>query len=187
MRSLFPLAFGSILVCCSVLSAAEDLRSGCKPGTKMARFPVKAATGPERGKTLCYVCKSGVKPGVFVFTRKLTPDLVRVVKTLDEQIRGGEGEARDSQERGAVVVLLDDNTRANVKRLESLATKERIQIPLAVNARGKTDPPYELNPQVLHTFVFYKDRAVVKSLAFNTIDARDFRAVAKATQTTFGR
>jgi hypothetical protein len=35
--------------------------------------------------------------------------------------------------------------------------------------------------------VFYKDRAVVKSLAFNTIDARDFRAVAKATQTTFGR
>ena len=80
MRSLFPLALGSVIVFCPALGAAEALQSGCKPGIKMARFPVKAATGPEQGKTLCYVCKSGVNPGVIVFTRKLTP-VARATKT----------------------------------------------------------------------------------------------------------
>lgn len=173
---------GSLLLCSllfdPVLAAAGALESGCKPGTKVPRFPVKAATGPDQGKTVCYVCKSGARPSVIVFTRKLTPDLLAAVKLLDGEVRG-------SKERSALLVLLDDNTRANAKRLADLAVKEMLQIPLAVNARGKTDPPYDLNPEVLHTFVFYRERAAVRSLAFNAMGLRETKAVAKAAKTTF--
>ncbi len=51
--TLLLLALGALIA--SPLLAGEKLLSGYQPGESLAAFPVNDITGPNKGKTLCYV------------------------------------------------------------------------------------------------------------------------------------
>jgi hypothetical protein len=50
------LALAAIVLAASAAAIAEErLRSGPQPGARTEAFDVRDLTGPNRGKTLCYV------------------------------------------------------------------------------------------------------------------------------------
>ena len=52
-RVMMP-AFGLMVACAATVTFADDIKSGPQKGEPARYFEVKDATGPKKGKSLCY-------------------------------------------------------------------------------------------------------------------------------------
>ena len=97
-----------------------------------------------------------------------------LVKGVDKAIQKGKNS------RG-VFILMDKTDKANAEKLKALAEKEKIKMPLSLNANGKKAPgKYKINPKVKFTVLVYKKKKVVKNFAFNEISKADIKSVVEA-------
>ena len=177
MRLFRTLALAVVAAAFAATSYAEDLKSG--PDKKVAGpFDVKAITGDQKDKTLCYVCKYNgeARPAVvLIFTQKADDDLVTVVKAVDEV-------QKNNKDLGTVVVGVGGVQAADFDKIQ---TTHKLTTPLTI-ATDKDGPgKYELNKEAAVTVLVYKKGgAITKNFAFKS--TKDAAAKAKEIATAAG-
>jgi hypothetical protein len=153
------LAFVACVLVVTAVSSADDLKSG--PEEKVGGpFDVKAITGDQQGKTLCYFCKyNGEKrPAVvMIFSQKADDNVATVVKAVDQVQKG-------NAKLGTVLVGISGVEAAD---LEKLQTTHKLTTPLCVAVDKDGPESYELNKKAAMTVLVYqKGGKIVKSFAF---------------------
>ena len=121
---------------------------------------MKAITGDNKGKTLCYVCKyNGEKrPAVvMIFTQKADDNLAKLVKAVDEV-------QKNNAKLGTVVVGVSGVAAADFEKLQNT---HKLTTPLTI-AEDKDGPAkYKLNKDAAVTVLVYKKGGTItKNFAF---------------------
>ena len=160
---------GALALLCCLLVAGEpvaELVSGRATGERVPQFFVRAVTGPLMNKSVCYVCRNGDRPVVMVFLRDVIDGVPSLLKELDTYI----DQNRAVGLRG-FAVLLSENQRNAVSKLQTLSFDHQLSLPLAV-ASTQLDAPssQNLHPDAAVTVVLYHDQTVVKSHAFRAAE-----------------
>jgi|SRR5262245_26709272 len=164
MRVFRILGLAAVLGLSLSVASAQDVKSG--PTDKIGGpFDVKAITGDQKGKTLCYVCKYNgeERPAVvLIFTQKADDNLVALVKAVDEV-------QKNNKDLGTVVVGVSGVQAAD---LEKLQTTHKLTTPLTV-AEDKDGPAkYNLNKDAAVTVLVYKKGGTIsKNFAFKDTKA----------------
>src|ERR1051325_6952440 len=118
------LALVACVVVITAVCSADDLKSG--PDKKVGGpFDVKAITGDQQGKTLCYFCKysNEKKPAVvMIFSQKADDNVATLVKAVDQVQKG-------NADLGTVLVGIGGVEGAD---LEKLQTTHKLTTPLCV-------------------------------------------------------
>jgi hypothetical protein len=159
MRVSRLLGFALVLGVALGTAQADEIKSG--PDKKIGGpFQVKAITGDQQGKTLCYVCKYGAeaRPGVvLIFTQKADENLVKVVKAVDEV-------QKNNAKMGTVVVGVGGVTAADFEKLQST---HKLTTPLTVAEETDGPSKYNLNKDAAVTVLVYKQGGdISKNFAF---------------------
>jgi hypothetical protein len=153
------------VIACGVLVAGEpvaQLVSGRAVGERVPQFFVRAVTGPLMNKSVCYVCRNGDRPVVMVFLRDVVEGVPNLLKEIDRCV----DQHRAVGLRG-FGVLLTENQRNAVSRLQTLAFDNQLSLPLTV-ASTQLDAPssQNLHPDATVTVVLYHDQTVITTHAF---------------------
>ena len=110
-----------------------------------------------------------------VFTRAVDDRLTSLVKAIDKNVAENKGDNRT-----AFVVLLDENSDGNRKKLAELAKANSISVPLTIAADGAKGPgAYKLNPDVPITVLVSKRNSVKANFALTDPAPKDDAAKAK--------
>src|SRR5258705_7855158 len=67
-----------------LLGADNPCVSGLPQGQRTGPYASVISTGPERGKSHCYICETGEKPAVIVFARSLSKELGILATPIDK-------------------------------------------------------------------------------------------------------
>jgi len=158
MRALRILTVVALAFCVSAVRA-DDVKSGPADKTQGA-FNVKAITGDQKGKELCYVCKFNgeSRPAVvLIFTQKADDNLVTVVKAVDEV-------QKNNKDLGTVVVGVSGVVDADFAKLQET---HKLTTPLTVAVDKDGPEKYKLNKEAVMTVLVYKKGGVIsKNFAF---------------------
>src|SRR5438094_7023137 len=65
---------------------ADSIQSGPQPGQRPGPYAAVISTGPERGKSHCYICETADRPAVVVFARKLSEPLGKLCQQIDQAV-----------------------------------------------------------------------------------------------------
>ncbi len=170
MRRILSVAFVASAMFAGALFAAE-LKSGLQPGDSLPAYNVKDCTGPNEGKSLCYRCKYGARPVVNIFAREMTPEVVALVKEID-QIVGKNGEKK----MAAFVTLLTNDPDRDEIVLKAIAKKEGLKnVPLTIFDGVAGPEDYKIAEKADLTVTMWVDNKVEASQAFSK---GDFKASA---------
>jgi peroxiredoxin len=158
MRSLRILTVAALAFGVSAVRA-DDVKSG--PDGKIGgAFNVKAITGDQKGKELCYVCKYNgeSRPAVvLIFTQKADDNLVTVVKAVDEV-------QKNNKDLGTVVVGVSGVADADFAKLQET---HKLTTPLTVAVDKDGPSKYNLNKDAAVTVLVYqKGGKISKNFAF---------------------
>jgi hypothetical protein len=75
------------LAACLVAPAdSPSLVSSLQPGQRTGPYASVISTGPERGRSHCYICATGEKPAVIVFARSLSKDLGPLATQIEKAL-----------------------------------------------------------------------------------------------------
>jgi hypothetical protein len=133
---------------------------GSEVGAEVAPFFARAITGPDAGKTLCYVCKYRQQPVVLVFVRKFESGLEDFLRSLDREV-----ESRWRQNLRACVFFCGESPMKLQPRLVNLAFDLKLHVPLAIPAEYQTGPSaLQLDPDAAVTLVLYRELKVVQTI-----------------------
>lgn len=155
------IALGLVAVLGLSVSAinADDVKSGPE-GKVGGPFDVKAITGENKGKELCYYCKySGeARPAVvMIFTQKADDNLVKLVQAVDEV-------QKSDAKLGTVVVGVSGVTDADFEKIQAT---NKLTTPLTIAVDKDGPDRYNLNKDAAITVLVYKKGgAITKSFAF---------------------
>ena len=174
MRVSRLLGFALILGVSLGAVQADELKSG-PDKTIGGPFNVKAITGDQQGKTLCYVCKynAEARPAVvLIFTQKADDNLVKIVKAVDEV-------QKNNAKMGTVVVGVGGVTAADFEKLQST---HKLTTPLTVAIDKDGPGAYKLNKEAAVTVLVYKQGGIIsKNFAFADTGAAAAKAKEIAT------
>ena len=177
-----------IVSTCFILFAAAScfaddakIRSGLQPGDTASAFHVQDVTGPRKGNTLCYACAFGRHTVVNVQTRKITDEVIAILKSLDPKVANAGKIKGDSQH--AFVVYLTENPDVAEKELEAIAKKHDIKnIPLTIYDELSGPKSYKLSKEAETTVMMWKENKVAQNFAFaeGGLDAKAVKKVVEA-------
>lgn len=155
---------------------AGNIESGPPVGSKkLPAFNPRNVTGPHAGTKTSLVVRYGSKPVAMIFAREISPELITLLKKLDEVTA-----ANASAEMGAFVVFCRAEEGLD-KKLEELAAKEKIRKVILTISDADGPKGYSLAREADITVVLYVDRTVKANHAFKkgTLQDRDVEAVVK--------
>lgn len=144
--------------------ASARLQSGPDIGSDVTSFYVRAVTGPQAGKSVCYVCRNGDRPVAMIFLRELGPDSSRLLKQIDQYVN-------DHRADGVrcFVVLLTDKSQADSARLQTLSFDEKLAIPLTIAADASAnDSSRRIASDAAVTVVLYNRLKVAARFGFRS-------------------
>ena len=168
-----PFAVAMMLLATATFTyaAAPEIQSGLQPGERVPAYHVNDCTGPSAGKSLCYRCKFGNRPVVNIFTRDMTPEVVKLISQIDKKV-----EANQSQQMSAFVVHLTNDTDASSTALKKAAKENRLKTPLT-NYDGEAGPAsYKIAQNADVTVMMWVDGQVKVNHAF-TFDQLNGKAI----------
>ena len=85
------------------------------------------------------------------------------------------------------MVLLQEDSKETRAKLEALAKKHKLTIPLTINAKGKEGPRgFKLNDKVKHTVLVYKGKKVAANFALNDLNPDSVKAIVAAAKKNAG-
>ena len=144
------------------VASAAPLVSGRAVGERVPQFYVRAVTGPLKNRSVCYVCRNGDRPVAMLLIREIDPHVPVLLKKLDDTIDRN----RAVGLRG-FGVLLSENQRDAVSKLQTMSYDSQLLLPLTVSA-GQIDAPANQNvhPDAAVTVVLYRNQHVVSRHAF---------------------
>lgn len=162
MRRILSVAFVASAMFAGALFAAEALKSGLQPGDAPPAYNVKDCTGPSEGKSLCYRCKFGDRPVVNIFAREMTPEVVALVKQIDDVVGKNE-----EKKMAAFVTLLTNDPDKDEAKLKEIAKKEGLKnVPLTVFDGVAGPEGYKIAEKADLTVTMWVESKVEASHAF---------------------
>jgi hypothetical protein len=165
-------------VCLAQQAAADGCRSGLPPGTRPGPYAAVVCTGPERGRSHCYICETADRPMVIVFTRSLSDPLGKLVQELDK----GVAKNKAAELRAWVTVLHPDQATLDAK-VVAWAQKNAVRnVPVAVFEDIIGPPSYRLSADADVTVLLAVKQRVVANFAFRAGELND-TAVAEIIKT----
>src|SRR5262245_18805049 len=103
------------------IASAGNPKSGPQVGEKVVPFHSLNCTGDHAGEKYCLICKNGNSPVAIVFARRVTPELTKLIKRIDQAT-----DKNEKQSMGSIAVFLGDADNLE-SDLKELAKKEKIQ------------------------------------------------------------
>ena len=162
MRRILSVAFVASAMFAGALFAAEALKSGLQPGDAPPPYTVRDITGPNEGTSLCYRCKFGGRPVVNIFAREMTPEVIALVKQIDETVGKNE-----EKKMAAFVTLLTNDPDKDEVTLKAIAKKEGLKnVPLTVFDGIAGPPGYKIAEKADLTVTMWVESKVEASQAF---------------------
>ena len=171
---------GLAAICCVsvVLSLSADetasspsnpLRSGPVAGKEIPSFFVRAITGPQMNRSVCFVCRNGDRPVVMVVLRRLETGTASVLKAVDELV-----DRRRADGLRAFSVMLSDEPSKVAPNLQTVSFDEKLSMPLSVGPEtlGERDLLC-VDAAASATIVVYRNRKVIWTAALRSSEMRD--------------
>lgn len=149
--------------------AVEPYQSGLQPGQRPGPYAAVISTGPERGKSHCYICETGDRPAAVVFGRKLTDPLGKLCRRLDQAIT----EHKKADFRAWVTFLSDDQLRLDPKVVQWSKHYAFRNLPLGVFEDVDGPPSYRLARDTDVTVLLVVKQKVVANFAFREGELSD--------------
>ena len=147
---------------------AESLKSGPQAGEKVpGPFHPINVTGEHKGEKFCLFCVNGENPVAMVFARENSPELVKLIKKIDETTVKNK-----AKEMGSFVVFLSDKEGLD-KELAAVADKEGFKKTVLAVDNPAGPKAYEVNKDADITVVLYVDRKVKANHAFKKGELSD--------------
>jgi hypothetical protein len=144
------------------LSAAEPCQSGLKPGQRPGPYSSVISTGPNRGKSHCYICETEDRPAVVIFARTLNDSLGQLTAQLDKAVAKHE----KAQLRAWVTFLNDDQLSLDPKVVKWAQKYALRHVPLGVFEDAGGPPSYRLSADADVTVLLFVKQKVVANFAF---------------------
>jgi hypothetical protein len=166
IRQHHLIPFLSLLFSCmfvvDILPAAEPCQSGLQPGQRPGPYSAIISTGPERGKSHCYICETGDRPAVVMFARSLGDGLGKLCQELDRAV----AEHKKDQLRAWVTFLSDDQLSLDPKVVHWGKKYALRTVPLGVFEDVGGPPSYRLARDADVTVLLFVKQEVTASFAF---------------------
>lgn len=148
---------------------AMTLTSGPAAGKEVPSFFVRAITGPQMNRSVCFVCRNGDRPVVMILLRRLESGTAAVLKAVDELI-----DRRRADGLRAFGVMLSDEPGKVSPHLQTVSFDEMLSLPLGVGPEALGDrDSLSVAPAASVTLVAYRDKKVVWTSAFRSTELRD--------------
>lgn len=146
----------------AILPADEPCVSGLPVGGRPGPYSFLVATGPERGKSECYVCAQAEKPTVIVFGRSLDGATGKLLAALD-------AETATRQAAGFKSWFTQLADVADLDALSKYAQKHGLKA-VTVGAYEDADgpPAYKVSRDAEVTVLVYVKRKVVANFALKS-------------------
>lgn len=175
LRRQFLAAFGFAPLMRGLADAAEPtaepklLTSGPAVGKEVPSFFVRAITGPQMNRSVCFVCRNGDRPVMMLLLRRLESGTSAVLKGVDEFV-----DRHRADGMRAFGVMLSDEPSKVSPHLQTVSFDHQLSLPLGVGpeALGERDS-LSIDPAASVTLVAYRDKKVVWTSAFRSTDLRD--------------
>lgn len=161
--------------------AHPPLESGREIGDVVPYFYVRAVTGPLTNRSVCYVCRHAERPVVMIFLRGIGPQTPELLRRVDRYV-----DSHRADGVRAFGVLVTDDQRHAVSKLQTLSFDQRLSMPLTVAAGAvESSSNQKLNPEAAVTVVLYRQHRVVAKYAYRAeeLDESDIQRIVKAVAT----
>ncbi|MCS6866396.1 MAG: hypothetical protein RMJ56_15475 [Gemmataceae bacterium] len=173
------LMLGMVVVLCSGIATAADLKSGPQAGDKVpGAFHPYNVTGEDAGQCACLYCKAGDSPVVMIFARSSDdPRIQQLLKAIDaETVKNAKAEMHS-------FAIFMGNKDQLIPQLKEVAQKAELKATILA-IEDKEDPipaKYNLNPQADVTVILYVDRIVKANYCFakGKLTDNDIAAIVK--------
>ena len=154
-------------------SSADDvvpmLQSGPAAGNEVPSFFVRAITGPQMNRSVCFVCRNGDRPVVMVVLRRLENGSSAVLKAVDELI-----DRRRADGLRAFGVMLSDEPAKVAPQLQTISFDEKLNMPLSVGPETLAErETLSVDSAASVTIVIYRERKVIWTAALRSSELRD--------------
>lgn len=156
---LFAAAVAAVALFATVQAA--EMKSGPQAGDKVpGPFHPVNVTGEHKGEKFCLFCTNGDNPVAMVFAREATPELAKLIKSIDAATVKNK-----SAEMGSFVVFLSDADGLD-KKLQEMAAKEKIEKTVLSIDNPAGPKGYNVAKDADVTVVLYVERKVKANFAF---------------------
>jgi hypothetical protein len=154
-----------------VLTAAEPLVSGLKPGQRPGPYSAVVCTGPERGKLHCFICEAADRPVVILMARKMSEPLGKLASGVDQALTAHKA----AELRGWVTFFNDDQSAVDAQVVQWGKTHGLGNLPIAVFEDVDGPPAYRVNKDAEITVLLSVKQKVVKNFSFRAGELNDQR------------
>ena len=147
----------------------KPFRSGPEAGQEVPSFFVRAVTGPQANRSVCFVCRNGDRPVVMIVLRRLDSGTSHLLKSVDEVV-----DRRRADGLRAFAVMLSNEPAKVSPNLQTISFEEKLSLPLGVGSETLADRDIlAVDPSASITLVGYRDRKVIWTEALRSTDLRD--------------
>lgn len=148
---------------------SKPLTSGPPTGKEVPSFFVRAITGPQMNRSVCFVCRNGDRPVVMLLLRRLESGTSVVLKAVDELV-----DRRRADGLRAFGVMLSDEPSKVSPHLQTVSFDQQLSLPLGVGPEALADrDSLCVDPAASVTLIAYRDKKVVWTSAFRSAELRD--------------
>jgi hypothetical protein len=136
--------------------------SGPEPGQRPGPYAAVICTGPERGRSHCYVCETGDRPVVIVFARTLSEPLGKLAGQIDRAVTRN----KSADLRAWVTFLHEDQASFDPKVVAWAKQHALRNLPVGVFEDKGGPPSYRLAADADVTVLLSVRQRVVARFAF---------------------
>lgn len=138
-------------------------------GKEVPSFFVRAITGPQMNRSVCFVCRNGDRPVVMILLRRLENGTAAVLKSLDDVVDRNRADGLR-----AFGVMLSDEPGQVAPHLQTVSFDEKLNMPLGVGAEALGDREnLAVDAQASVTVIGYSQKKVIWSAALRSAEVRD--------------
>jgi hypothetical protein len=157
-------SFGFCLAAMMLVKTDGPCVSGLAPGQRTGPYSSIISTGPERGKSHCFICETGEKPAVIVFARSLSKDL----GPLAIQINKALAKHKAADLRGWITFLKADQLKFDPQVVRWSQEHSLGLLPLGIFEDEGGPPAYRLNRDAEVTVLVCNKQKVAANFAFRS-------------------
>lgn len=114
------------------IAEQKPLTSGPAAGKEVPSFFVRAITGPQMNRSVCFVCRNGDRPVVMLLLRRLEAGTSAVLKAVDEFV-----DRRRADGLRAFGVMLSDEPSKVSPHLQTVSFDHQLNLPLGVGLEAR--------------------------------------------------
>lgn len=145
-----------------LLGADNPCVSGLPPGQRTGPYSSVISTGPERGKSHCYICETGEKPAVIVFARSLNKELGTLATKIDKAL----ADHKAADLRGWITFLNVDQLKFDPGVVRWSRELGLGHLPIGIFEDEGGPPAYRLNRDADVTVLVCNKQKVAANFAF---------------------